>query len=479
MDPMAPTEPADAPPAAPPAARVRFRSFERPFGPLTQPVARLFARFVPQGAILLAVLTFGSYAMGLARDRMFARTFGAGHELDAYNAAFVLPELTLDVLVASGLAAPFIPIFARLERDDADAARDFARTVLSVVVLVMAVAVAVLLAVAPATAALIVPGFDAAGRALYTDLFRVMAVTPVIFAASIALGEVLVARRRFLFYGLAPILYNGGIVLGTVALHEQLGIFAAAVGAVLGALLHLGIRIVGIVRTDVRMRPRFAVRTPAFAEFIRLMVPKMASHPIEPVLFLFFTSLATTFGAGSVSAVSFARNFQSVPVSLIGVSFSLAVFPALSAAAAADDRVRFTAILRSNLATIAALTAIAAVALFAVSGLAIELLLGGGAFDADDVARTSLVLAAFALSVPFDSLSHPLSRALYATRNTLLPVGASVAGLLVTVVAASLLAGAVGLVAIPLAFAAGTATKVVLLAAALAPRVRRMGDGTG
>ncbi len=76
-------------------------------------------RLLPRGAILLAVLTFGGYAMGLVRDRIFARTFGAGTELDAYNAAFVLPELALDVLVAGGLTAPFVPIFLGL-RDGAD-----------------------------------------------------------------------------------------------------------------------------------------------------------------------------------------------------------------------------------------------------------------------------------------------------------------------------------------------------------------------
>ncbi len=73
---------------------------------------RLFHRFVPQGALLLSLLSFGGYAMGLLRDRTFARTYGLGIELDAYNAAFVLPELLLDVLVASGLTAPSVPVDA-------------------------------------------------------------------------------------------------------------------------------------------------------------------------------------------------------------------------------------------------------------------------------------------------------------------------------------------------------------------------------
>ena len=77
-----------------------------------------------------------------------------------------------------------------------------------------------------------------------------------------------------------------------------------------------------MTRTTVRVRFRLDLRMPALLEFGKLMVPKMASHPIEPLTFLFFTSVASTLVAGSVSAVSFARNFQSVPVALIGVAIS-------------------------------------------------------------------------------------------------------------------------------------------------------------
>lgn len=435
-------------------------------------------RLIPRGALLLAVLAFGGYAMGLVRDRLFARTFGAGIELDAYNAAFVLPELALDVLVAGGLAAPFVPIFLSLRQRATDdrAADAFGQTVLTVAVLVMAAASAFLFVLAPFTVSVIAPGFQtAAQRDLYTGLFRVMCVTPVIFAASIALGEVLVADRRFLFYGLAPLLYNGGIVAGTVLLAKPFGIYGAAFGAVLGALLHLGIRIVGIGRTRFPIRPRLAIRTAAMREFIRLMIPKMASHPIEPLTFLYFTAVATRFGPGNVTAVSFARNFQSVPVSLIGVSIAVAAFPILSAAAAAGDRPSFRRTLATNLATTALLTSGAAIGLFVLSRVLITVLLGGGAFGSDDVALTAGLLATFALSVPLESLTHLLARAFYATHNTLLPVLASVAGLVVIVIASESLAPTLGITVIPLAFTAGSLTKVIVLALLIRPRVRQIG----
>lgn len=439
------------------------------------PGARFVARFVPQGAIVLSAFTFGYFVMGLVRNRVFAQTFGAGAELDAYNAAFRIPEIALDVLVAAGLTAPFVPIFSSLRRQDERAANDFGRTVLSIAVLVMSVAVLVLFIVAPSTVELVARGFDPATRELYVSLFRLMCVTPVIFAASITLGEILVANQRFVFYALAPILYTGGIVLGTVLLADRHGIHGTAFGAVVGALGHLGIRTAGIFQTSFRIRPRFHLRTAPFREFVRLMVPRMVSHPIEPLVFTFFTALASEMAAGSVSSFNFASDYQVVPVSLIGVSFSLAVFPALSAAFAAGDRATFRRILVRNAVTIGGLTTLAAIALALLAPILVEVLLGGGAFGPEDVARTSLVLSAFALSIPFDSLSYPLSRALYATHNTVLQVIASFGGLATIVAVASSLAPGLGIVAIPLGYAAGSAVKVALLLVFLLPRVRGIG----
>jgi putative peptidoglycan lipid II flippase len=439
---------------------------------------RVIARAVPRGALLLSVLTFGSYVMGLVRDRILTRTFGAGVELDTFNAAFVIPELTLGVIVASGLAAPFIPIFSGLKREDERAAHAFGQTIMTLAVLAMSVAAIVLFIAAPLTVDIVAGGFGVDQRELYTDLFRVMCFTPVLFAASMSLGEVLVAERRFFFYGIAPLLYNAGIVVGTLAFGDRMGIFGAAIGAVLGAAAHLVIRVIGIRRTTFRIRPRFGVRTAAVREFIRLMLPKTGSSPIEPLTFLFFTSIASGLVAGSITTVNLARNFQSVPVSLIGVAFSLAAFPVLSAAYAAGDRRGFVRQVRTTMLTIGLLTVTAAAGLALVGGVAIDVLLGGGRFDADAVARTALVLAVFAVSVPFESLGHLVSRAIYATHHTLLQVIASLVGFVVVVASTQLLVGEIGVLAIPLGFSLGSGVRLILLIVVLAARIRRMPAGT-
>lgn len=424
--------------------------------------------------MLLATLTFGSYLAGLARDRAFAQTFGAGAELDAYNAAFVLPELLLDVLVESGLAAPFIPILLALRgQGDGREGDRFARTILAGAIGVMGVAAVTMFVVAEATTTLIAPGFTPEQRELYVSLFRVMLVTPILFAASLTLGNVLLAEQRFAWYGIAPLLYNAGIIAGTLLLSPRMGIFGPAIGAVMGAALHLGSRLVGLRGSRFRIGLGRSFRMPAVREFVRLMLPKMVSHPVESTTFLFFTAVATGLAAGSVSSVSFARNFQSVPVSVIGVAFALAAFPGLSTLHAAGDRRGFLRLLGTNALSVAALTTAAAVALVVVGGIAIRTFLGGGAFDADDVARTTLVLGAFAVSIPFESLTHLLSRAIYATRHTLLQVLASLSGLGITVAATLALLPSLEIVAIPVGFAIGQAAKVALLGLALAVRLGR------
>ena len=434
----------------------------------------LLDRVFPRGAILLSVLSLGYFATGIVRNRVFANTYGAGAELDAYNAAFRIPEIALDVLVAAGLTAPFVPIYSRLRHDEGDdrSANDFGRTVLTGAVGLMTIASVLIFLAAPWLAGIVAEGFDPATQDLYIQLLRINCIAQILFAASIALGEILVADRRFLFYALAPILYTTGIIVFTVLFAGTYGVVASAWGAVAGAAAHLAIRAIGTLRTTFRIGPGFAVRTAAFAEFLRLMFPRMFSVAIEPLTITYFTRVAAGLGVGAVSSLNFGLDYQVLPVSLIGVSFSLAVFPLLSAAFADGDGPTFRAILGRNLATIGILTTLAAIGLFVLSGTLVEVLLGGGLFGPDDVARTSAVVAAFALSVPFDALAYPLSRGLYATHDTLRQVIASFTGLGVVIVATQALVGPFDILAIPLGYATGVFVKDVLLAVFLVSRVR-------
>ena len=207
-------------------------------------------------------------------------------------------------------------------------------------------------------------------------------------------------------------------------------------------------------------------------DFVRLTLPRLVSQPVEPITFAFFTSVGSRLAAGSLTVFNMARNFQSAPVSFVGAAFAVAAFPPLSDAYAERDRTAFLRILRRNLVSITGLTVAAAIVMVVVGELAIGILLGGGAFGPDDVAATASVLSAFALSVPFESVSHLLSRAIFATRHTLLQALASIAGFAITVVATLAFVPALELLALPIGFAVGQAAKTAFLGMVLAARLR-------
>ena len=460
---------------------------------LVDRLRRLSERLLPRGALLLSALSLGYFAAGIVRNRVFAAEFGASAELDAYNAAFRIPEIALDILVGAGLSAPFVPIFTRLLGADAVAATAvvddsnviggrasaFGQTVLTGAVAVIALALVALFIAAPWLADSVWSSFDVATRGLYVELVRINCVAQLLFAASMALGEVLVARRRFLAYGLAPIAYTSGIVAGAVVLGPRLGVVGAAWGAVGGAAAHLLVRSIGARRAGFRIRPRFAVRTPEFREFIRLMLPRTLSYPIDPIVVSYLTVLATGIGVGSASALAFVLDYQFVPVQVIAIAFSLAAFPTMSAAYAAIDGAAFRRIVVRNVATIGVLTGLAAVAIAVLARPLVGTLLGGGRFDRAAVDLTAGLLVAFAVSIPIDSLSYPLSRALYATHNTVWQVAASVTGLATLVAVAQLTVPAMGGAGIAASYALGGSVKLVVLTIAVARRAARLPAALG
>ena len=160
------------------------------------------------------------------------------------------------------------------------------------------------------------PGLGRSGTGpLYVDLFQVMCITPMIFAGSIGLGEILIAEQRFLFYGLAPVLYNLGIRVTTALSRSpaSLGIFAAAIRAVLGTLLHLGIRLLGPRKRTTSDWSPISKKNQHVREIIQLMLPKNNDHPIGPRCSC--SSRPWQPSRGSLSSMGSAQNLRASPVS--------------------------------------------------------------------------------------------------------------------------------------------------------------------
>lgn len=437
-------------------------------------VADLVRARLPKGAVILGILFVVNAGSGFLAKKVLAHVFGAGPETDALTAATYLVSFPVTILVLGGVVGPFLPLFVGLKNEAEGAAREFARTILTAALATVTVAIAALFVFAPQVAAVAVPGFQGSERDLYVDLVRVVCAGQIAIAASLVLGEVLVAERRWWTYGLAEFASYAGLAAGALVLGGPMGIYGAAVGSLVGGLAHLGVRLIGIYRTSFRPRLSLAFRTEGVGEFAWLVLPRMASSAMVWFFAAYFTRIASTLAPGSTTAVAYAQDFQSTAENVVGVAFALAAFPALSAAAAAGDRIGFRRMFRTNFVTIALFSTLAAAALAGLAGF-IAGLFKGGAFDDTDAARLTLVLVILAASVPFESLVELLARAIMATHNTMEPTIAVVAGFVAGVVATTYLSGPVGLAALPIGYVTFQAVRVVVLGFFLRPRMTRIG----
>jgi len=416
-----------------------------------------------RGATLLTALTFASYALGLARDMVFSRVLGAGRLLDVYNAAFIVPDVLLNVFVASALGAAFVPVFSHLlARGEDTEARRLAGTMLAAAPGTMAVIGAAAFIGMPWIAHAVAPGFSPDDTALLVRMSRLMLLSPILFALSNTLGSILVSLERFAGYGLSPVLYNIGIIAGALTV-PALGPLGLVAGTVAGAALHLAVRSIALWRSGWRPRGPVDLANRDFRQVLRLMVPRIAGQPVEQLTFFLFTSLASSLAVGSIAVLNFARNFQSVPVALFGISFATAVFPLLSKKAALGDRSGFVRDLRATALPLAAVTVASAVFYVFAGRFVIGILLGGGRFDAEQIARTARLLAFFAISIPAESFIHLLVRSFYALKDTWTPILVSVPGLAAVWLLARTLLPALGLDALGLSYALVACGEALLL----------------
>lgn len=428
---------------------------------------------IPKGSAVLSITSLFSYALGLARDRFFAQTFGASRQLDAYNAAFLFPDLLFNILIAGGIAAAFVPIFSDLLHSNKEKAREYANSIITAATAtMMLVAIAVVIFAKPISL-IVAPGFDEAGRLLVVKTLRVLAFSPILFAASNAIGAMLIVKRRFLFYGLSPALYNLGIILGTVFLSENFGIMGVAVGTLLGAFLHLAVRVWDAWQEGFQFRLAYDFKSGEFRKTLKLMLPKMFGHPIELATFWGFTAIASTLAPGSIAVMNFARNFQSVPISLIGITIATTSFPLLSCAVSEKKKEHFWKTLKNSFLLIFLASSLGALVVFIIRKPLIQIFLGGGAFDAEDISTTASMLGLFCLSIPTEASVHLLARAFYATKNTTIPVVLSVLGVVIAIPGGYWLSFSYGIFALPLAFFLGSAIKLLMLAILLPIQMRK------
>lgn len=437
---------------------------------------RRLLKLIPAGSAVLAGTTIISYAVGLLRDRTFAQIFGASRSLDAYNAAFLLPDLLFNFLIASGIAAAFVPIFTEVFRKDKEKAYEYTNSAISGATGIMMLSAIIIFIFAKPISVLAAPGFPTEDLLMVASIIRILAISPILFGISNTLGAMLIAKRRFFFYGLSPVLYNLGIIGGTIFLSPVFGITGVAIGTVVGAFFHMLMRVIDAYLSGYKFHFNFDFKTPEFKKTIKLMLPKMFGHPVELAMFWGFTVIASGLASGSVAVMNFARNFMSVPVSIIGITFATTAFPVMAKAISENSQEDFKKILKSSFWLILGGSILAAIITFFIREPLIRIVLGGGAFNQTAVARTALTLGFFTLAMPTESLVHLLARAFYATKNTTVPVVMSILGLIIAIAGGYLLVPSLDIVAIPVAFFAASLIELILLIILLPRRLKKISE---
>ena len=390
---------------------------------------------IARAAGLVMALFVVSRALGLLREMVISHQFGTGGDLDAYLAAFRLPDILFQIVAGGALASAFIPTFsAYLAHKDERGAWRLASAVINLVLLVTLFAGALAALLAPwLVRTIIAPGFEPAQQALTSDLMRLMLVTPVVFGVSGVVMGILNARQHFLLPALAPILYNLGIIAGAVGLAPSMGVRGLAVGVVAGAFAHLFIQIPGLIHHGLRYTPTLGLHNPGVREVGRLMLPRMLGLAAVQINFLVNTILASGLVEGSLAALNYAWLLMLLPQGIFAQSVATAAFPTFSTQAAKGQRDGMRSTLAATLRAVLYLALPAAVSLVVLPELLVQLIFQRGAFTETSTQMVAWALALFALGLPAHSVVEIVVRAFYALHDTRTPVMVGIAAMVLNV----------------------------------------------
>ena len=405
-----------------------------------QPARR--TRRLARSTLLVICAFAGAKLISLVQTVVIAQVFGLGAELDAYVAANGLPELIYTLIAGGALAHAFIPVFSGLlARGDRDGAWRTATLVINCVFLVtLLLSLLTFLAAPGLVAALVAPGFDATAQAQTVILMRILLLTTLIFSVSGICMGILQSHNHFLLPALAPVLYDVGILFGVLFLIPRFGVYGIAWGAVLGAALHLGIQVPGLIRFRARWWPLLDLADPQLRRILRLMLPRIAGLGVFSLNFIVMNNIASRLGPGSVSALSWGWRIMQIPQTLIGTAMGTVIFPTLAALSELGDDQGKRDAMSGALRFILIASIPSAVGLIFL-GQPIVSLLERGAFDASASNLVNATLRFFALGLVVHAVLEVVARSFYADKDTLTPLWAALGGAAINLIGAFLLSG--------------------------------------
>ncbi len=380
-------------------------------------------RGLHEAAYLLAGFALMSQLLALVRDKLLAYSFGAGQSLDMYYAAFRIPDLIFVSIGSLVSASVLLPFFIERFHKGGEEGRRFSDSIFTVFFGLMVVASAIAYFLVPYLIPFLLPGFS--NDPGLPDLIlssRILLFSPFLLGLSNLFSSVTQMHRRFLVYAASPLFYNVSIIVGIIAFYPVFGIPGLAVGVALGAFLHMAIQLPFMAQT--KLIPAFTrnIQWNHIKKAIFLSLPRTVTMSANQLATFFLTALASLMSKGSIAVFSLSFNLQSVPLTIIGASYSSAVFPDLSRLFVNGNTREFLDKMISAARHIIFWSTPIMVMFIVLRAQIVRTVLGAGAFDWADTRLTAASLAIFMISVIGQSLIVLFVRAFYAEGKTTKPL---------------------------------------------------------
>ncbi len=390
-------------------------------------ILRIFTKeseSINQAALLLGCLTLLSQVLALFRDRSIAHFIGPSSSLDAYYAAFRVPDLIFICVASLASITVIIPfLVAKMDGDKVtNEARKYLNDIFTVFFSLMVAVALIAFFLMPYLVHFISPGFTNFSQSEVILLSRIMLLSPILMGLSNLFGTVTQLFRKFFIYSLSPILYNLGIIIGVIFLYPIFGIYGIAIGVALGALMHFGVQ--ALASYSCGFTPKFSflinfkdIKNAAITSF-----PRTLGLAFNNIALIFIIALASFLKSGSISVFNFAFNLQSVPLNIIGISYAVAAFPTLAKSFGNGKKEEFKKHLKEAARAIV-FWSLPVIFLFIVlRAQIVRVILGSGSFSWDNTRLVAACLAIFSVSILAQGMITLLSRSYYATGNTKRPL---------------------------------------------------------
>ena len=450
---------------------------------------------VKLAATILAGSTLLSSLLGFFRDRLLNSAYMpsengalAGYPvgLDAYTAAFMVPDFMFAVLVSGALSVTFIPVFnERWVKDNKQSAWQISSSMINFMALItMAASVLIIIFADPLMKYLIAPGLSESGHALAVSMMQVIAVNPFIFAVAAVIASIQQAVGRFMFCALAPMLYNVGIIIGTVWFTGGVnlfgwqifdgGIMGVALGVVLGSFLQLIVSAVGLAGLGFDYNFKIYWRNKGFRKVLSLLPARSVDQGMDYVVSLVEVNLASRLADGTVRAYQQALTLHMMPINLIGVAISNAAFPQLTGHLGEGRNDLFQKDLRSLLRIVFWMALPVSVVIFFTRGYVVHFIRNTG----DPLIAG--ILGCLVVAILFRTIYHMAARAFYARQDTKTPLYISIFSITLNIILAIVLSMVLKMGAYGLAWAQSTVAvlEVVVLLAVMNRQMPKLFDMT-